>query len=156
MKKLLSLILLSTSALATENLNLKYGFGIWQSGRSYYVDLDYQKPFYHSLNYLYACGSWIDQSGNVNQSSSMFCHGSLGVKVELTKHYFESMHGVGFISNADRLLGGNFQFFHDVGFGVKDLYGFSLGLGFKHASSAGIEKPNIGRNFLLIKVGYPL
>jgi hypothetical protein len=53
------------------------------------------------------------------------------------------------------MLGGPFQFNHDFLLGVRGDNGALIGLDLKHMSSAGIEKPNVGRDFLLIHVELP-
>lgn len=139
---------------ATSNLNLKYGLGFLQSSNSQVVTLGYQTNFYQSFSSNVECGGWLDQ--NKGHNPSVTCAAQLGLRVILTSFYAESLHGVGFINHPDGLLGSKFEFFHDVGFGIRDSANNSLGLDFKHTSNAGLSKPNIGRNFIAVKVGFGL
>lgn len=76
---------------------------------------------------------------------------SWGYRVHLPLGLFASaFFGPGFITHPDTQLGGRFQFFHDVNVGVMQ-DGFGMGLGFRHLSSAGLNRPNIGRDFLCMR-----
>ena len=157
MWKILTLSLLtiiSTVAHAQKTLNLKYGVGVMQSVNSQIVSLAFQSQIKDSYAQQVECGAYLDPQEEKGQRSSGFCSYSLGLRVILDHVYMESMHGVGGISHPDRLLGGHFQFFHNLGLGIKDKAGNSLGLVFKHISSAGIEKPNVGRNFTAAKLSF--
>lgn len=84
--------------------------------------------------------------------------GSLQVGVDIDTSLFtaSAFHGIGGISNTDSRLGSNFQFFHDVCGGLKDdVTNATLSFCYKHISNAGITSPNLGRDFMIIKIGVP-
>ncbi len=135
-------------------INLKYGLGFLQSQGSQVASLGYQSNIYKGIAHQLEVGGWPDRIGS--RSSSMYGEYSLGLRLLKPDYYLESMHGIGMISNPDALLGGRFQFFHDIGGGIRDKDGYSMGLVVKHVSSAGINKPNIGRNFIGVKLGFPI
>lgn len=59
--------------------------------------------------------------------------------------------GPGYLQNPDQVLGGHFQFSLEGGLGISDKNVY-LGLAWKHLSSAGIEVPNQGRDFIVIQL----
>lgn len=104
-------------------------------------------PFHHKLE----LGGYLELPSNT-RSSSAFASYELGIRVNTPYMYAESLHGLGLITNHDELLGGRFQFFHDLSMGLRNSYSH-IGIGIKHISSAGIHKPNIGRNYIFIRMG---
>lgn len=136
-------------------IGLKYGVGILQTGKeSQYVAVSYQSQIYKGIsNTLEVCG-YVDQQRG--RAPAMCASYSLGIRVLKPNYYLESMHGLGFINSTDVLLGGRFQFFQELGVGIRDKDGYSIGAHVKHISSAGIHNPNIGRNYIGIKLGFPL
>lgn len=156
MKKVFLLLLLMSVPANAKMTTLKYGFGVTQSADSQMVSLAYEKSIRHALHHQVEGGAWIDIHRNQGRSSSGFGNYSLGLKIARSGFWLESMHGIGFISHPDVYLGGRFQFFHDFGLGIQDGAGYKLGAIFKHVSSAGIHKPNIGRNFIAVRMGFAL
>jgi hypothetical protein len=157
MFKNLILVLLttfSTVAFAQKTFNLKYGVGVMQSVNSQVVSIAIQKQLKDSYAHQLECGAWFDPQEEKNRRSSGFCSYSLGLRVILPNFYMESMHGIGGISHPDSLLGGRVKLFNNFGLGIKDRSGNALGVVFKHVSSAGIEKPNMGRNFAAAKLSF--
>lgn len=59
--------------------------------------------------------------------------------------------GPGYLQNPDSTLGGHFQFSLEGGVGLYDGKTY-IGLAWKHLSSAGIEMPNQGRDFIVIQL----
>lgn len=135
-------------------INLKYGVGALHSKDSQVASLGYQSQLHKGIAHQFEIGGWPDQISSRNPS--MYGSYSLGLRILKPNYYLESMHGIGMITHTDRLLGGRFQFFHDIGAGIRDRDGYSMGLLVKHISSAGVTHPNIGRNFVVIKLGFPI
>lgn len=100
-------------------------------------------------------GGYFGDSSGHNRKGSGF--GNYGVGLEANPGYFvlRSTWGVGAITSPDSMLGGPFQFNHDLLLGVKGDNGALIGVDLKHISSAGIELPNLGRDFLLIHLELP-
>lgn len=144
-------IVMSTDVVA-DTFNLKYGLGALHGKQSAMASFGYQRQIHKSLAHQIEGGLWVDRF----RSNSGFASYALGMHLERGFMYGETMHGVGFITHKDSLLGGKFQFFHDLGIGVLSKDGSTFGIQLKHVSSAGIHKPNIGRNFFAIKAGFAL
>jgi len=78
---------------------------------------------------------------------------SLGLQVEPWIFLVQVFAGVNYITQRDQYLGGPFQFKEDLFLGLQEGNG-SIGLTLTHLSSAGIYKPNIGKNFLQLTAKY--
>lgn len=144
---------------AEENTFYRYGVGVFRSR-------DYSKTavksfsvgrvdnFWGPLVYQYEGGYFGDSSGHGREGGG-FGNASLGVQANPGVFILRSTWGIGGITTPDTMLGGPFQFNHDLVLGVKGENGAMIGLDLKHISSAGLEKPNLGRDFLLIHVELP-
>lgn len=100
-------------------------------------------------------GGWFDNSGEPGRKSSALLGGSFGVHVDANYAYAQALVGPAYISQPDSALGGPFQFNNDVAFGLKDpKTGATVGINYKHVSSAGLETPNRGRDFWLFRVSF--
>jgi hypothetical protein len=101
-------------------------------------------------------GFWSDHSGRDGAKSSAFGSYSIGVEPTAGALYVNFFQGVGLISSPDTVLGGPAQFFEDFGFGIRDQKTkVSIGFQYKHISSAGIFKPNQGRDTLGLQIMIP-
>lgn len=99
-------------------------------------------------------GYFVDRRPGARSSA----YGFVGVGVEPTAGslYVNFFQSVGGISSPDSYLGGRFQFMEEVGIGIKDKEKkTSVGLLYKHISSAGLNRPNKGRDFIGIQVSIP-
>lgn len=97
-------------------------------------------------------GGWFDTRPGAK--SGAFGFYGVGVQPEAGAFYVNFFQSVGLISSPDAYLGGHFQFCEEVGLGIKDQdKGSMVGLFYKHISSAGIYKPNKGRDMIGIQVG---
>lgn len=138
----------------------KYGVGLFNSAKDSRAEtkifsVGYTKKFFESLMYQLEAGTWIDNRRDLSRNSSGFGTGSLGVDIQTGYIYTQALWGAGLITSPDSMLGGPFQFNTDLSIGVRDNNSYSIGLGYKHISSAGIELPNKGRDFMLVKLSVP-
>lgn len=142
------------SVQAESQIVFKYGFekniikeGIGSGERLY--GLEYIYPIGSFTKLKLDGGVWIAR--RPGRKTAFYLSPSWGYRILPFKGiYVESYIGAGVISGIDSELGGLFQVFHDVNFGfIQDEW--SLGLGFKHISSAGIYTPNKGRDFLSVR-----
>jgi hypothetical protein len=76
----------------------------------------------------------------------------LGVKVDAGHVFAAGVWGPSYYSSPDGYLGGRFQFNQDLTVGLQDSFN-TIGVGYKHISSAGIYKPNKGRDYLYFRLG---
>lgn len=137
----------------------KYGVGIFGSaeyGRAEtkVFSLGYEEEWFGPFIHQYELGLFADQ-GQDGRKSSGFGFYSAGVEVNPGYLVIRSLWGVGIITSPDTMLGGNFQFTQDFLVGVRDNKNNMIGLVYKHISSAGLELPNKGRDFLTLQVEIP-
>lgn len=97
-------------------------------------------------------GGFVDNYGNGRKSSALV-KAQLGVKPGAEVGGFaKAFVGPCYLNTPDALLGGRFQFCTDVGLGMRDRRSF-VDVGYGHISSAGIEMPNHGRDWLVFEAG---
>jgi hypothetical protein len=143
-------------SLASEGSFLKYSVSAsdkfaTQKGLSF----GYQEEILF-LDVKWEAGFWADNSGRQGAKSSAFGSYSVGLEPTVGSFYVNFFQGVGLITHPDTVLGGPFQFFEDIGLGIRDLErGISIGLQYKHISSAGIFQPNLGRDTFGIQLMIP-
>jgi len=153
---ILALLLLSTSANAAEGTFFKYmvsatGKPSTQKG----LALGYQSEF-SILETKLEGGFWTDQSGRPGAKGSAYGSASIGIEPTAGALYVNFFQGIAGITGKDTVLGGPVQFVEDLGIGIRDQKTkTSIGLHYKHMSSAGIFKPNLGRDFIGIQVMLP-
>lgn len=101
-------------------------------------------------------GFWNDSSGRSGAKGSGFGQVAIGVEPEAGSFYLNFFQGLGFITTPDSQLGGMFQFFESMGFGIRDQKSkVSVGPTYTHISSAGLEHPNEGRDLMGIQIMIP-
>jgi hypothetical protein len=153
-KFLLPLLLLAQTASAGEGY-FRYGFGIWDDvpqGTVKYFSLGYQEPLGSVIRLQGDIGLITDS--NVGRASSGILSLSTGPRTRLGPFYAECLWGVGYLTHPDgSRLSGHLQFVNDVSVGLVGENGATFGLSFRHISNAGISQPNIGRDFLTLRVG---
>jgi len=159
MKKLALTTLISCQALAGEAV-IKYGVGVGNSAKTSKSEvvmgsMAYQQPFYGLFAQQVEVGGWGDRRADMGRQNSVFMGYSLGLNLNMGYLNAQAFWGVAGITNPDSYLGGPFQFNHDFAINFMDKRKVKLGVAYKHVSSAGIEKPNIGRDFFMIRVGLP-
>jgi hypothetical protein len=150
-------LFLPTTVIADTYFN--YGVGIFDSyANSLPVKTfsgGYRKFAYKSFFWQGEVGLWGDTAGQGRQSSG-YSNFSLGAQVDTGIIVFRSSWGICGITTPDSDLGGNFQFTQDFFIGFKDkFFSNQIGLVYKHISSAGLESPNAGRDFLVLSIGLP-
>lgn len=98
-------------------------------------------------------GGWVDTETRYGRESSFVGKAQIGVNPgPQTGVYGKVFVGVAALSTTDCLLGGHGQFAEDFGIGVRDFY-TNVELTYSHFSSAGLSKPNKGRDFVLFSAG---
>ncbi len=130
------------------------------------------------LAYTVGVGGWIDNTGYTGSAgvsaptvktdhfqmkggelqekarSSAFVEALFGVEPKSDHFYMSYKLGPAFITNTDALLGSNVQCGHEFGFGMRDVRDVRVGIVIKHFSNAGIVRPNLGRNFLGMRLEF--
>jgi hypothetical protein len=114
------------------------------------VEIGYEVPFAGDFFFRPEAGYFEDLSGGGNKSSAW---GGVvfGVRA-LTTSGLEIHVSVGptYLQSPDTILGGHFQFNPEIGICFNDGKN-CIGPAFVHLSSAGIEMPNNGRDFIMIQ-----
>lgn len=101
-------------------------------------------------------GGYRDQSHRMGVRSSAFGFFGLGIEPEHGPLYLNFFQYVGLITNPDSILGGPFQFCEEAGIGFRDQKKkTSIGLFYRHMSSANIYLPNYGRDFFGLQMMIP-
>lgn len=154
----LALFLLSVNASRADDVFFKYGIGILLPN-NYLAEvksfaIGYQAPLYSLLSQKTEIGLWADP--HEGRKSSGYGAYSVGVSVRPGIFYAESYWGIAAVTHTDDRLSTTFEFIQNLGVGIKDNQGRFIGLEYQHLSNAGIQLPNYGRDFLLIKVGVGL
>lgn len=124
-------------------------------GGSKTLYIAYQDKLSGSFIYQTEGGFWIDNVGKGRKSSGLLGI-SAGINVQAGYVFAQALTGPSYITDSDSILGGPLQFNNDVAFGIKDPdNGNTFGFGYKHVSSAGLYKPNSGRDFIMFRVSIP-
>lgn len=139
----------------------KYGIGVARSAEGGYsttkhLSLSRQSVSYGMFVQQAELGFWTDAASWQGRKGSVYGDYSVGLETEtVTGIYAQALFGPALISTTDAYLGGHLQFNTEAALALKGENGISIGLVYKHLSSAGIFNPNIGRDFLLFRVGVP-
>lgn len=97
-------------------------------------------------------GGWVDNAGN-GRKSSLISKVQLGINPgNRVGVYGKVFIGPAIITSTDSMLGGHFQFAQDFGIGIRDRDTF-VEFGYSHVSSAGLSKPNKGRDWISFSAG---
>ena len=159
MNKLALLFLLAIGPNShASNLSLNFGVEPVKKSGSFSDVLTLQASYdaamtAQNLRWRFETGYWNDK--RPGGENSFFLGPSLGLEITPWIFYVEIYAGVVYISDRDIFLGGPWQFKETVFFGLAE-FKASIGLTLSHISSAGIYKPNAGRNFLMLTAKYQL
>lgn len=127
--------------------------GAQPTGSTKMFGLRYETHEIRGIYSAYDLGYWSDQLGE-GRKSSLVGKYQLGILPGAgTGVYGKAFLGPCIISTPDTALGGRFpQFCTDVGVGVRDSTTM-MGVGYSHVSSAGLVRPNRGRDYVVISIG---
>lgn len=155
---LLTALFFVTSRAKADDYSFKMGMGLVEgspTGQIKTFSLRKEEHVIHALHLAKEAGVWVDNVSD-DRKSAVFCKYQLGVKAgPETGMYAKAFLGGSIQSSTDSQLGSNLQFAEDIGFGIRDRYGF-VELNYSHHSSAGLSKPNKGRDFFSFLVGIRL
>jgi hypothetical protein len=132
--------------------------GIFNTGKqsiseSKFVNVGYRDIWCCGISYQYEAGGWIDRAGNGRKNSG---YGAFQMGVEAGDTTIARvMAGPALITTPDSYLGGAFQFTEDFFIGIRGNSRNTVGIKYKHFSSAGLEQPNVGRDYLGAEISIP-
>lgn len=149
---IITLILLILTPIASaEELYFKYGMQVPGADRSSKVfGLTYEERFVWGTVYTYEA-DLLNTPSDTNTTAFLLSPG-IGVKVNKESYFATAVWGPAYLSQTDQDLGGHFQFMQNLTLGIQDYYS-TIGVGYQHISSAGIEKPNRGKDNIYIRIG---
>lgn len=159
-KIVLILLLMNSLAWAAEDqVVIDAGLGQFGSkgsslSQDKFAKISIEEDVWYNLKDKFNVGAWLDSRGQ-GYASSAFTGYQIGF--EVTNSIFQSSvwSGPTFVSTPDRALGGRLQFNETVYFGIVDKDKNSIGIEYEHFSSAGLEMPNLGRDFLGLAIKFP-
>lgn len=113
--------------------------------------IGYQAPLGTLIDYKLEVGGYV-----VPDATRYYFSPSLGLSTKTSPIYASIFFGPAALTAADERLTSWYQFNHDLEVGLKGNNGVSIGLDYKHMSNAGLSGANLGRDFLMLKVGIDL
>lgn len=160
MKKLLLILSFLITCSAFADTVVKYGSNVCNEneklGSTKTIFIADQTMIFGPFVRQYELGGWVDNSGIEGRRSSLLGGASLGVNVNAEIFFAQALVGPSLISHTDSNLGGHFQFNNDIALGFRDPdTKATVGLSYKHVSSAGLASPNKGRDFIMFRVSIP-
>ena len=93
---------------------------------------------------------------NLTNGSLLYWSLEVGPTLDFGAFYTKFLTGPAMISYTNQYLNTAVQISSDLEMGLKDRRDITMGLGYKHFSNAGITSPNLGRDFLYLKLSIPL
>ncbi len=125
--------------------------GVFNSGKkslseTKFVNLGVRQDIIPGLVQQFEGGGWVDIAGD-GRKDSLYGAYQLGVEAS---HIVTArvMAGPAIVTTPDAMLGGPFAFTEDFFLGIRGDEGATVGLKYKHISNAGLEPPNVGRDFM--------
>lgn len=120
-----------------------------------YAEIGHLDPIGLGFFNQYSGGGWIQVQEGDGRKSSGFVSDQFGLQVE-NGIVARIATGPSLISTPDSYLGGHFQFHETIFLGIRDNgNGNQIGFAYQHFSSAGLEMPNMGRDFGGIELSFP-
>jgi len=159
MRKLLAIALLfcSTISYAGEGF-MAFGVGVFSTAKRGYgsvktFSLGHRIDLMEGIYWQNRLGAWGQGSNPDGMRSGGFGSSGPGLRVDLAPVELYAGYGVAVITTPDSYLGGRFpQFQGEIGVTLRDRGGNGIGLEYQHISSAGLNMPNMGRDFLVFKL----
>ncbi len=157
-KLIIFLAILLSSALAQANPVISLGIGksaFRGNGTPFEraVAIGWEQPFTAGF-FVRPEGGWFtDNSGSGQSSPWLSTLGGVRASSEVGPTVHLAV-GPSYLHNPDQKLGGHFQFSLEGGVGMEDK-NFAIAMVWKHLSSAGINMPNQGRDFIMAQIRIP-
>lgn len=152
----IGILLASTFANADLVTSVGIGKGVMKGNGTPFeraLAIGWEHPFITGFFVRPEAGWFMDNSGEGLSSPWASTLGG----VRATSPMGATMHlavGPAYLHNPDQKLGGHFQFSLEGGVGIEDK-NFAIAMVWKHLSSAGINMPNQGRDFIMAQIRIP-
>lgn len=119
-----------------------------------FTKLGLQEEIWSPFQERFNLGGWIDDR-SPGYSSAAFMGYQIGFEVTNDVLQGSVWTGPTMLTSTDQMLGGIFQFNETIFFGIVDKDKNSIGIAYNHFSSAGLETPNLGRDYLGLEIKCP-
>lgn len=151
---LLSLLLLSTEAIAYDGTLFKYLVNAntpYTTVKSLSIAKQSEFTIFETK---YELGAIFDQRSGAKTMG--FGMGGIGIEPRAGALYVNFFQNIALMSSTDAYLGSLYQFSEQLGLGIKDKNTqVGIGLTYTHISNAGIVTPNKGKDLMGIQVSIP-
>jgi hypothetical protein len=120
-----------------------------------FAKIGLQNELWHALVQRVNGGGWVDTYG-AGRTSSAYAGYQLGFDVKNSLLEAAIFSGPTYITQPDTSLGGHFQFNETIFLGVRNPTTSDVfGVAYEHFSSAGLEMPNQGKDFITLEIKFP-
>ena len=158
MRAILIILFFSLSAFADSNIKLKYGVGVDSvkilDDTYRAIELGYYTDVEKSISWAVTAGYYGDKSIDLDTG---FACAQFGVELNpFGFMYVDNYFGPCYLHESGGALSGNLQFATNTGIGWRDKTGSQMGINLKHFSNAGLSKPNMGTNLLMLNMSFGL
>lgn len=156
-KKVLFVFFSFISIAKADETFLSYGLGAGKSAlnsqaETKQFDFGYREDLFQGISWQYKAGLWADGSFDPNRKTSGFASTGPQFTVSVLPLELRTGWGISGITTTDSYLGGHFQFNGEIYLGLRDNKGNGIGVEYQHFSSAGLETPNVGRDFVILQL----
>lgn len=117
-----------------------------------YFTIGYTDSLTEVFDFQVEAGGW--KTTYQGENSSLYTAYQFGIKTD-TPFYARFFTGPALISATDQRLSSALQFKHDIGIGFKDKRNVGIGVNYSHVSNANLKLPNLGRDFIQLRVEVP-
>jgi Lipid A 3-O-deacylase (PagL) len=137
---------------------LGYGLGVFSSAdqrttQTKILETGLRSDIWEGLYLQNKLGFYVDSSQNLDRKSSAFVFTGIGLEINFSAIEIRNSASFGAISTPDSMLGGRFpQFNEEFYLGLRDRKNNGIGVKYSHISSAGLESPNMGRDFVMLQL----
>ena len=118
------------------------------------ITLGYQHKFFYLFDYQLEAGNFSNH-GKSLPDESYFVGSSVGVSLVQHSWYAKSFIGPALVTPTNVYLNTPIELNTDLELGLRDHRGLGMGVGYKHMSNGGVTTPNLGRDFLFLKIQLP-
>lgn len=164
--KLTILVLFILVALAAANIaqadstiKIQYGLGFhpetYLSDKIRSVNIGHYSRLEKSVSYALTAGYLGDKTFELETG---YACAQFGTQIRaLSFLYVDNYFGPCYFHEAHGAISGHLQFATNIGFGWRDKStGSEIGINWKHFSNAGLSKPNLGLDLIMLSLGFGL